>query len=287
MDSLHPNTTLGPVWLTISNLERAKRFYAECLGFRVRHAKAATVYLGAGDADLLILTEVPEAIRVPGTTGLYHFAVLLPTRLDLARSLQHLLVARTELHGASDHLVSEALYLADPDGNGIELYCDRPRESWTYDATGLRMSSDPLDLNDLLSELSQAGDSWIGLPPQTTIGHIHLQVSDLAAAEAFYRRTLGFDLTTRFDKSASFLSAGGYHHHIAINTWAGTGAPPPPPGSIGLREFIVKVPDAAEFKKVVDRVQRSGLPVEEAPYSALMQDPSQNRLRFTTDSRSS
>jgi catechol 2,3-dioxygenase len=281
--SLHPKTTVGPVWLIVSSLRRTVKFYTERLGFQLRHQQDGTAYFGAGAADLLIVTESPDATRVPGTTGLYHFAILLPTRLALARSLRHLFETGTRLQGAADHLVSEALYLADPDGNGIELYRDRPKEDWTYDSTGLRMTTDPLDVDGLLSELTEPDEPWRGLPPETILGHIHLQVADLAAAEAFYRDVLGLDLTTRYGRSASFLSAGGYHHHIAINTWAGVGAPPPPAGSIGLREFVVKLPNAAELETVVERVSRSGTPLEETSAGVLVRDPSQNTLRLTSD----
>jgi catechol 2,3-dioxygenase len=281
--ALDPRTTVGPVWLIVSNLRDSIRFYSESLGFRLRHEETGTAYLGAGGADLLILTEIAGAVRVPGTTGLYHFAILLPTRCDLARSLQRLFTKGAQLQGAADHLVSEALYLADPDGNGIELYRDRPKEDWIHDSSGLRMTTDPLDLDSLLSESKEPSGPWFGFPPQTTIGHIHLQVADLAAAEGFYHDVLGFDLITRYG-SASFLSAGGYHHHIAINTWAGTGAPPSPPGSIGLREFIVKVPNAVELGKVVARVSSSsGTPVEKSPTGVLVRDPSQNLLRLTSE----
>src|SRR5215475_4173712 len=181
--ALDPRTAIGPVWLTVSNLRDSIKFYDESLGFRMRYEEAGTAFLGVGSADLLILTEIPGAVRVPGTTGLYHFAILLPTRRDLARSLQHLFATGTRLQGAADHLVSEALYLADPDGNGIELYRDRPKQDWIHDSSGLRMTTDPLDLNSLLLECKEPRWPWLGFPPQTTIGHIHLQVADLTAAE--------------------------------------------------------------------------------------------------------
>jgi catechol 2,3-dioxygenase len=274
--SIHPGTTVGPVWLTISSLDRALAFYEHSLGFRVHQRESNTVRLGAGAADLLVLTENAKAWPARGTTGLFHLAVLVPSRLALAQVLRHLAESRVPLHGASDHLVSEALYLADPEGNGIEIYRDRPRAEWRYDGAEVRMVTDPLDLDGLLLELEGRDPPWTGLPKGTVIGHVHLRVAEISAAEHFYRDVLGFDLTTRYGASASFLSAGGYHHHVAANTWTSLGAPPPSPGSLGLRAFAVRLPDAQALEPVLARVREAGVTPEETPLGLLLRDPSGN-----------
>ena len=281
--SIHPATTIGAVYLTVADLDRSLRFYQEALGFQVRQRAGDTARLGAGGpADLLVLAERPGARPTRRTTGLYHFAVLVPARLELARSLRRLAETRTPLQGFSDHLVSEAIYLADPDGNGIEIYRDRPREEWPRKNDQIQMATDPLDLDGILAELERETEPWSGLHPQTTIGHIHLHVADLGAAQAFYHGVLGFDLIQRLAGSADFVSAGGYHHHIGYNTWAGVGAPPPPPDAAGLRYFVVRLPNDAELARVADRVRKAGLPLEETEAGLLTRDPSQNGVVLAT-----
>ena len=202
--------------------------------------------MGTGDASDTPVVELvgdPDAPPRPrGTSGLFHLAILVPGRPDLARALQRVAEAGWRLTGASDHLVSEALYLSDPEGNGIELYRDRPREQWPVRDGVLQMDTLPLDLDGVLGELRRE-DASAGMPPGTRIGHVHLNVGDLAAAEAFYSGALGFDVTVRGYPGALFVSAGGYHHHLGLNTWAGEGVPPPPSGSRGLREFEIVLPN--------------------------------------------
>ena len=245
---LHPDTRPGPVALTVPNLRRSLDFYTYSLGLQVHKHQDSVASLGAGEEDLLVLHEMPGARQTRGTTGLYHFALLLPSRAHLGRALANLVENNTALQGAADHLVSEALYLADPDGNGIELYRDRPREEWTFDADGLRMATDPLDVEGLSAEGARSGETWSGMPSGTVMGHVHLRVSDIPAAEHFYRDLLGLDLMTRFGASASFLSAGA----ITI-TWPRTpgrrGVPPPPVDAAGLREWTLLVPDEDEVNR--------------------------------------
>jgi len=279
--SLPADTKLGPVSLTISDLDRSLAFYQDHIGLRLHRRDGDTAHLGVGGPDLLRLTQVPGARRVRGTTGLYHFAILLSSRAALAATLQHLAETRTPLQGLSDHLVSEAIYLADPDGNGIEIYSDRPRGTWRYDGGMLRMTTEPLDVDNLMLELGERDVPWTGLPAGTTIGHIHLQVADITAAEHYYHDVLGFEIVTRYGHSASFLSAGGYHHHIGVNTWAGVGAPPPPAGSVGLRYATVLLPSAEALDQAVERVQRAGGPVEEHDAGIIVRDPSANALLLT------
>ena len=283
-ETISPLTSIGAVALTVSDLERSLNFYQEALGFSMLDHKTNTARLGVDGRSLLYLTGRPEARRVPRTTGLYHFAILVPSRLELAKTLYHLAEKETPIEGVADHSVSEALYLSDPDDNGIEIYRDRPQAEWQRDLDGsLHMGTDPLDLDGLLGELRGDPPEWKGLHPHTRIGHVHLHVSSLPEAEHFYTDVLGFSLMARMAASASFVSAGGYHHHIGLNTWVGVGAPPQPPDTIGLRWFSVHVPDADAIEQVAGRIRATGLPLpaegalgEECPQGLLVHDPSQN-----------
>jgi catechol 2,3-dioxygenase len=274
---IDPDTRIGAVHLTISDLRRSVRFYETHLGFLVHRRDDRTAWLGAGGSDLLILSQCETAPRVRGTTGLYHFAILVPSRADLARSLRRLVATDTIMQGAADHGVSEALYLADEDGIGIEIYRDRPRGQWPLVAGQLRMGADPLDLEALLTEAGRA-ESGAGLAPDTVIGHVHLHVSRLEEAHAFYVDLLGFEQTQRYGPSALFVAAGGYHHHIGLNTWAGVGAPPPPPGAIGLKHFIVSLPDGAALAAIDERLRAAGVATESVERGLLIHDPAKNAI---------
>ncbi|MCC6147676.1 MAG: VOC family protein [Anaerolineaceae bacterium] len=275
---------IGAVHLTAPGLERSIRFYRDKLGMRlIRETSGGEAWLGTGGEALVVLHENPTARRARGTTGLYHFAVLLPSRQDLALVLVHLSEQDVSLQGVGDHGVSEALYLADMDGNGIELYADRPRAAWPRDGHGdLRMVTDPVDIDGLIAELGETPPPWQGLPAATRIGHIHLQVANLPAAEAFYSGIVGLDLVQRLGASAAFFSVGGYHHHVAVNTWAGVGAPPPPPDSTGLCWFELHLPDAEALSQVRERIEQAGLPLQEQEGGWLVRDPSQNGVLLTT-----
>jgi len=269
---------LGPVELTVADLGRSLAFYEGVLGLRVREVGDGerAVELAAGEAPLLRLYERPGARRKPAhTTGLYHVALLTPSRRELARTLARLAAARYTLGGASDHLVSEALYLDDPDGNGLEIYADRPRSAWTRAGNEVRMAVDPLDMESLLRELDDA--PWAGMAAGTVIGHVHLHVADLRAAEAFYGGVLGFELMQRYP-GALFMAAGGYHHHLGLNTWAGVGVPPAPPEAAGLRRFTVLLPDSDAREAVVERVRAAGLTLEEREEGVLLRDPAQHAI---------
>jgi catechol 2,3-dioxygenase len=258
---------MGSVRLTVADVEGMRDFYRHAIGLAVETGSDGTVRLGTADPDashlvrdvLVELLGVPDARARPrGTSGLFHLAVLVPTRADLARALQRVAEAGWRLSGASDHLVSEALYLSDPEGNGIELYRDRPREEWPVRDGVVQMDTLPLDLDGLLGELRRE-DAGSGMPPGTRIGHVHLNVGDLAAAEAFYSGGLGFGVMVRSYPGALFVSAGGYHHHIGLNTWAGKGAPPPPAGSRGLREFEIVLPDEWALERTERRITAKGI----------------------------
>ena len=280
--AIDPATALGAVRLDVADLARQREFDERVVGLRPLEGPNGALRLGADDgAPLVELAERPDAPpRPPGSTGLFHLAILLPGRAELARTLERVARAGWSLSGASDHLVSEALYLADPEGNGIELYRDRPREEWSYEGADLKMATLPLDLEDLIREPG-GGDVADAMPSGTRIGHVHLQVSDLAGAEDFYRGLLGFEVTVRSYPGALFLSAGGYHHHIGLNTWAGEGAPPPPPGSRGLRSFEV-LTGRDELDAIAERAGAAGLDAKREDGALLLSDPSGNGVALRT-----
>jgi catechol 2,3-dioxygenase len=273
------DTSLGAVSLTVSDLARARAFYETALGLSVRETDDGALAFGApGGGDLVRLHGDASAPRLDRrATGLYHLAILFPTRLDLAHALARLAEARWSLDGVSDHLVSEALYLSDPDGNGIELYRDRPRGEWAYDDGQLQMATLPLDLRSLADELAAADGPQTIVPAGTTIGHVHLQVASIPEAEAFYHGVLGFDVIVRGYPGALFVSAGGYHHHLGLNTWHSAGSGPAAPGAVGLRSYEVALPNQAELARVLDRVRDAGLALEaHGADSAAVRDPSGN-----------
>jgi catechol 2,3-dioxygenase len=286
--SIDPATRMGVVRLTVADLGRSRAFYERTIGLRAFELADGALALGpSADEPLIELhgdSNAPPLNR--GATGLFHLAILLPSRRELALALARLAQTRWPLDGASDHLVSEALYLSDPDGNGIEIYRDRPRDEWRHTDGQLAMATLRLDLDDLRSELASADGLQELAPAGTTIGHVHLQVSDIPEAEAFYSGVLGFDVTVRGYPGALFVSAGGYHHHLGLNTWNSAGAAPPPPGSIGLRSFDIVLPAAEALDRVLERVCTAGLEPEPTDAGALLRDPSGNGLVLRTPARS-
>ncbi|MEM7348358.1 MAG: VOC family protein [Chloroflexota bacterium] len=278
-NALPVDIQLGYVHLTVANLDRSLAFYQDIIGLELHQQQTGTAYLGVGDKPLLRLTEQPNARRVSGTTGLYHFAILVPSRLALAQSLKRIAETRTPVEGFADHLVSEAIYLPDPDGNGIEIYRDRPRTEWTYEPNGrLNMGTDPLDVEGVLGELAGNPQPWTGLHPDTVMGHIHLHVAHLEEAETFYRDVLGFDLMLQYGGMASFLSVGGYHHHLGFNTWAGVGAPPPPTDALGLRWWTINLPNQAALDQLLAQLAHSDIVTETMDEGWFLRDPAQNGL---------
>jgi catechol 2,3-dioxygenase len=225
------------------------------------------------------LVGAPGAPRPPSfSTGLFHLAILVPDRAELARSLQRVSAAGWRLTGASDHLVSEALYLQDPEGNGIEIYRDRPREEWRRNGDELAMATLPLDLESVLGELDAGEPPANGMPSSTTMGHVHLQVADIPAAEGFYNGALGLDVMVRSYPGALFLAAGGYHHHLGVNTWQSQGAPAPPDGALGLDRYELVLPTAGERDSAADRLAAAGAYPERLDEGVLASDPSGNRV---------
>ena len=281
--AIHPDTSMGTVDLTVARLPRSRDFYERALGLRAAETERGTMTLGVdGEPALLELTADAAAAPAPRrSAGLFHFAVLVPSRRDLAVALRRLADARVALDGASDHLVSEALYLHDPDGNGIEIYRDRPRDDWPHIDGGLEMATIPLDLDDIVTELPPASARDALAPAGTRMGHVHLKVSDLDEAEAFYAGVLGFDVTVKGYAGALFVSAGGYHHHLGLNTWHSRGADPQPPGSIGLRSFEVVLPDGGELDRILARVREAGIAFEQTNGTTEIRDPSGNAVHLT------
>lgn len=272
---------LGPVRLAVGSLKLSLQLYAEVLGLPTRLAADGWTAVGPSEHPPYELREEQAAGPRPDrTTGLYHVALLLPTRADLARVLRRLIETGYPLEGAADHGVSEAIYLGDPEGNGIEIYHDRPRDEWPHANGTLAMVTDPLDVDGLLAEGSTNGDGWAGMPDGTRVGHIHLQVDDLEPAVRFYRDLLGFDVMQHFGRSAAFLSVGGYHHHIGLNTWAGMGAPRPPAGTRGLRGFVLQLPTTAAVEAAAGRMDGAGWEYARGDEFVLTHDPAGNLVRL-------
>jgi catechol 2,3-dioxygenase len=272
--SLPAATRMGPVHLTVSDLGRSLDYYRAVVGLDVLEHGAGRASLGADSTELLALVEEPGARPSDGYTGLFHFALLVPDRPSLARWLAHAVRDRVQLTGLSDHYVSEAIYLRDPDRHGIEIYADRPRELWEGHV-GQRMTTEPLDVEDLLEE---ADGEFEGLPGGTRMGHVHLKVAEIPETIEFYRDLLGFDLVVERVPQAAFLSAGGYHHHIGANTWESAGAKPPPEGSAALHHATIALPSAEERDVVARRLAEAGQEPEEIPEGLIVRDPSGNRL---------
>jgi catechol 2,3-dioxygenase len=278
---IDPRAALGTVRLTVSDLSRSRAFYERALGLLSRELDDGGLFFGDADGHRALVELRGDATAPPlrrRATGLFHLAVLVPSRRDLAFALARLADARWPLDGASDHLVSEALYLSDPDGNGIEIYSDRLRSEWLVQDGQLQMSTLPLDLRSVLGELPDDTTRQPVAPAGTVIGHVHLQVSELERTEAFYAAVLGFDVTVRGYPGALFVSAGGYHHHIGLNTWNSAGAAARPAGSVGLRSFDVELPDRTELEAVLGRVAAAGLGTSLDPDTGghLVHDPSGN-----------
>lgn len=278
--SLPAETTLGAARLRVADLDALTAFYERVVGLRVLERAGDLVRLGAGaDGSATVALELlgrPHAPRRPAySSGLFHNAFLVPSRAELARALRRIAGAGWRLTGASDHLVSEAIYLRDPEGNGIEVYRDRPREDWPLEGGGIRMASDPLDLDDILAELD-AGEPEPGpgdVAAGTRLGHVHLQSGALDAGGRFYEHALGLDVMVRWLPGALFLAAGGYHHHVGLNEWETRGAPAPPPDALGLERFEVVLPRAEECRRAADRLAAAGFPPEEAGDGRLVHDP--------------
>ncbi len=277
-NTIHPAAHIGAVALAVSDLDRAARFYTNNIGLKeLTPASNGWRSFGAGEQVLVRLTAATGAPLDPRLPGLFHMAIRLPGRYELARVLYQLAETSYNLQGASDHGVSEALYLADPLGDGIELYMDRATGDWPRDEQGnIEMVTQALNLDRLLFELKGKLETWQGIDPRTQMGHVHLQVNEIATAEHFYTQVIGLELQQRYGRQASFLSAGGYHHHVGINTWNSNNAPMAPEGAAGLRYFELLLPDTAAFAEVTGRVEAAGLPMTAVDGGQLVKDPAGN-----------
>ena len=260
---LPASTRIGYVHLQTAHLDKLLSFYIALLGFKeIRRGNNTALLSANGQLPALIkLTENKQAsARNRHTPGLFHTAFLLPSRFALAQLLRRLVENNFRL-GFGDHGVSEALSLSDPDGNGVELYADRPREQWPIVNGKIEMYTEPVDTESLLAELSPSKNDWNGIDPGTIIGHVHLQVSSLTKAEQFYHQILGFDITQNSYPGALFVSAGGYHHHLGLNTWNSKNSPPAPVDSTGLQSFSIVVPDEKTLTVVKKQLRQEGFPV--------------------------
>ncbi|GAC42012.1 VOC family protein [Paenibacillus popilliae] len=269
----YPHTYVGHVLLAVESLERSLLFYCDILGFKVLEQSCTSTVLTADGITPLVTLEQPDSIQPRNLrkTGLYHIAFLLPSRSELADILQYFIQIGYPLQGASDHDVSEALYLADPEGNGIEIYADRSPDTWSWKGGQVGMATVALQADSLLHEAT--GRSWTAMPSGTIIGHIHLQVSELEKTEEFYCMGLGFEPVARYGRQALFISSGKYHHHIGLNTWHSAGAPAPDIDSAGLKWFILVLPDEETRKQTVERLRQLHAPVEEEAGKVRTVDP--------------
>jgi catechol 2,3-dioxygenase len=272
-----PNTFVSHVHLIVEQLERSLSFYQGVLGFQVLDRTESSVSLTLNGKAALVTLEQPTDVlpKEPRRSGLYHYAILLPDRKELAKVIQHFIDIKYPLQGISDHLVSEALYLADPDGNGMEIYVDRPSESWEWIGEQVSMATEHVDLRSLLSEAN--GEKFTGLPSNTIMGHIHLHVSDLAKAAEFYLNGLGFKVVYQISNQAIFISSGGYHHHIGLNIWNGKGVQAPSRNSVGLKYYTIVFADDITRDGAIRNLELLGYPVSE--YTAV--DPSGNHIVLT------
>jgi catechol 2,3-dioxygenase len=276
--SIHAGTNIGLVSLRVADLERSRRFYEGVLAFQPVEEAPGKVVLGGQDKQpLLELIEVPGATPQPRrATGLYHVAILFPTRPDLGRELMRLVEAGWRI-GQGDHLVSEALYISDPDDNGLEIYQDRPRSTWHWTNGKVQMASDPVDIHGLIEDGTHKAEAWDVIPAGTRVGHIHLQVGNIAEAKRFYHTILGFDITAELP-GALFVSAGGYHHHIGLNTWQSLGGKPTPATSAGLQSYVIAIPTPEGLREVKERLVAHAIPFEEQQDLIRVNDPWGNQI---------
>jgi catechol 2,3-dioxygenase len=293
--SIHPATSMGPVSLNVASLENQLAFYQQALGFQLHWRKDDQAGLGAGGPDLLRLVEQPGLKKYRGVTGLYHFAILFPDRRELARAMARLFALKYPNY-PTDHIMTKTTYLDDLEGNGIELYAESPEDgSWTMANGNFETrradgswsdGREPLDVDALFEHLKEDDRLDVPVPPETRMGHVHLHVRDVDEAVDFYHGVIGFDIMgVAKTMRAAFISAGGYHHHLGLNTWQGEGAPPPPADALGLRHFVVNLPDQKALDEVLARVEKAGIAGNQTEDGFLIHDPSQNGVILSTKSK--
>lgn len=276
---LPPNTKIARASLTVTDITRALAFYTNTLGFHAHTRDTGQIALASSSngQTLIQLVEQKDAQSKPrNTTGLFHIAIRVPSRTALSQVVRRLHEQQWPLLGASDHGVSEALYLNDPDGNGLEIYTDLPKAQWPTQGEHLAMYSAPLNVQKLHQE--SAGRTDTLLPANTDIGHIHLQVSSLESSKHFYCNILGFDIRQDNYQGALFVAANGYHHHLGLNTWAGEGIPSPPENTVGLKTFTISIPDQETHDKIVERLDNNTILFQQNQNELITQDPDHNQV---------
>ncbi|RGI31906.1 VOC family protein [Melissococcus sp. OM08-11BH] len=275
----NPVTFVSHVVLKVSDLEKSKRFYTEVLGLNIKEQTSNSVSFTTNGQDVLLTITQPKTInkKQEQRTGLYHFALLLPKRADLSQVVRHFIHLGVRF-GGGDHLVSEAIYLNDPDGNGIEIYVDREASVWQWSNGEVLMTTDPVDFDDLLKE--SIDPVWNGLPKETVMGHIHLQVNDLAKNKEFYVDGLGFDVVSQYGREALFLSDSNYHHHIALNTWSGTQIKHAEKTETGIESYSIVFPSEEKRQETVASLRELGIPVMEEENEVTVFDPSDIKLKL-------
>lgn len=279
--SLHPAVEVGTVTLKVADLPRSIAFYTERIGLVVLSQTDTTAMLGAGNRPILSLIVVTNPTLKPrNTTGLYHAAILFPDRHALAVKITQLAALRLPI-GSGDHFVSEAFYLDDPDGNGLELYRDRPRAEWHWTGDSVQMATEPIDFENFFAEVDASDPALADprAPAGTKLGHVHLKVANIAAAEAFYHGVLGFDVVAHLP-SALFVSAGKYHHHLGFNIWELRNGRPAPADTVGLQEYSISLPDQAERDRLLAQIAAAGIAIDRSDADPVIADPFQNRIRL-------
>jgi catechol 2,3-dioxygenase len=290
--SIHPKTLMGSISLGVADLENQLRFYQQALGFKLHWQAGNKAGLGAGGSDLLLLTEEPNLKKYRGVTGLYHVAYVFPNRRELAIAMARLFAIKYP-NAPTDHILTKTTYLDDLEGNGIELYCESPEDgTWTFKDGKFESyrkdgswsdGREPLDVDALFKHLKKDDRLDVPVPPETRIGHVHLHVRDVDEAVAFYHGMIGFDIMgVSKPFQMGFVSAGGYHHHLGLNTWQGRGAPPPPPDALGLRYYTIDLPTQAAYDEIVARVDAAGVPSEQTEAGLSLRDPSHNGVILRT-----
>jgi len=279
---LHAAVEVGSVTLKVADLHRSIAFYTDLIGLTtLTHTEKAAI-LGAGTRPIVSLVEVanPQP-QSRNATGLFHAAILFPDRHALAIKIMQLAAHHLAI-GSGEHLVSEAFYLDDPDGNGLELYRDRPRSEWTWTGDRVQMATEAIDFDSFFGEVHENDPALADshAPVGTKLGHIHLKVADIPQAGAFYHGVLGFEVVAQMS-SALFVSAGGYHHHIGLNTWQSRGGQPTREPSVGLQEFSLRLPDQAERDRLLTQITVAGIAVDRTADDPVVRDPFQNRIRLT------
>lgn len=289
--SIHPKTQMGSIALTVANLDNQLEFYQKAMGFKLHWREGNKAGLGAGGKDLLLLVEEPNLKKYRGVTGLYHVAYVFPNRRELAIAVARLFAIKYP-NSPTDHILTKTTYLDDLEGNGIELYCESPEDgTWRF-ADGKYESiradgswsdgREALDLEALFQNIKEDDRLDAPVPADLHIGHVHLHVRNVDEAVDFYHGIIGFDLMGAAKAyHMAFVSAGGYHHHLGLNTWQGEGAPPPPPDAVGLRYFTIELPDQKAYDEVVSRVDAAGTPSNQTEAGLMLQDPSQNGVVLT------